>query len=526
MNNKIIAVLIGILGLFLAISFASFLAEGNILIIAFGLAVFFGVIYLVFLNSYWLYLAFFYACLSFNVQPVGPSLAPLHIALLMAGIFVVANFWRKRQPLPGENEVRYHFRFFDWAFYIYTVYLVVHAYVSKVYPATYEAVSWANLAKQHVGMWGAYALIWIALHYVRFSRMPKNTLLWLILMVIIGLLVNIVIRGYGIFVLGIGTRDLGTGEQVGHGALFIPVLNLTENIHALRSLGPLAVLFAVAILTSTSSICKTPWIRFFGFLTAIMGLVGAIFSLGRAALAMAVIYSSIVLLWRKRIITLAAFVSVTILSLIAFRVIYEVEPDAVPFGIQRSLAMIPGMDMPEAKATIDASTNWRYELALRAYKEWGQTARNTLIGRGVYAYTDADVFAAELGGYWAKIDVALRRGATHNLFSDLLLVTGIVGFVLYYFVFFSIVYGTVKILPAARRFSSVSMDYFMVFIVTSIIYIPWGFIASGFFSLFNAVIVSVLILSASRGKAVKSETSNQEPGYAGGNEKYTIKDLY
>lgn len=506
-SNRILLAFVAILGVLLAL-LAAVASAQNLYSFVLGAIVFLGIGYVLFLNQLWIPLAFFYACLGFNIQPVGPSLAPLHITLAMSGVFLLSNTWRKRASLPGENTIRSCFNIFTVAFLSYSAYLAIQAFVTKFYPHGGLHVSWGNLAKQYVGMWGGFALVWITVTFLQYFKITKRLEMWMALGLLIGLMINLSLRLYGIFVLGIGSHDTITGETVGINTIFIPFLNLTDNIYALRSLGSLSVLFGIVILTSKEFRSKSSGLKLISALLVVLGFIGAVASMGRAALFLSFIYGGSVLFLRGRVLALAALVSLSILGIFGIRMFYEVSPQSVPIGIQRALAMIPGMNMPEAKSNIDSSSDWRYELAMRAWDEWASSTRTTLIGRGVYSYTERDEQVMARSGYYGGMDVALRRGATHNLVTDLLLTTGVIGALLYYLVLGSLLVATMRLFRLAKRNSIYPPDMLMIILIPVLYQIPLGLLGSGFFSVESALLLSasVLVLVAKLNPGVEQQS--------------------
>ena len=149
--------------------------------------------------------------------------------------------------------------------------------------------------------------------------------------------------------------------------------------------------------------------------------------------------------------------------------------------------MIPGMDMPEAKGDIDASSNWRWLLATQAFDEWKSNSRKFLIGRGVHAFTERDMVVIKLQGYFGGMEVALRRGATHNVVTDLLITVGLVGTVLYISVFVGFIVSIVKILKLAKDSRNITYDTLFMCLLFSVSMIPVYILGGG--GVYNTVVL-------------------------------------
>jgi hypothetical protein len=197
------------------------------------------------------------------------------------------------------------------------------------------------------------------------------------------------------------------------------------------------------------------------------------------------------LIIRKHIAAVAVIFLLFVFLIVGARIAYETDRDYVPFGLQRSLAMIPGMDMPEAKGDIDASSDWRWLLATNAFDEWKSNNRKFFIGRGVHAFTERDLIMIKTEGYFGAMNVNLRRGATHNIVTDLLITVGLFGTILYIFVFFGFIVSIVKVFKLLKDSKNITYDTLFVCLFFSVSMIPFYILGGG--GVYNIV---VLVFSA------------------------------
>jgi len=109
----------------------------------------------------------------------------------------------------------------------------------------------------------------------------------------------------------------------------------------------------------------------------------------------------------------------------------EIVADPSLAVVQRSFAWALMDQAQSAEDSIDSSTRWRQALFYRAIDEWKSNPIIFLFGRGTYKYTDDDRLAIKLDPFENSIDVSLRRAATHNLITDLLIMYGLAGLLLY-----------------------------------------------------------------------------------------------
>jgi len=509
MNNssiKILTWLVIALSLIVSLYIGAKVAEGNYFNLGLCAAVVMAAFYALFINKYWIFISLAMASFAVRIQPMGPALDAEHLAVLLAIGFILSNFWKKLPSAPSEKIVSEAFGRFDKAFVVFTLYLLVHGYVTYYYPSPEIVVALGNLAKQYFSFWSPFAIVWTTTRFIRFIPAIKKPHTWIGILFLLGITFNIVLRAYSTFFMGLGERDLVTGEIISASALYIPVLNLTDNIYALRGLSPLAALFGIAMLTSRNKILTAGGQKFLWLLLLLLGIGGSALSMGRATMAITALLVILCLLIRKHIAAVAVIFLLFVFLIVGARIAYETDKDYVPFGLQRSLAMIPGMDMPEAKGDIDASSNWRWLLATQAFDEWKSNSRKFLIGRGVHAFTERDIMVTKLQGYFGAMDVALRRGTTHNIVTDLLITIGLAGTLLYITVFICFTTSIVKILKIAKDSKNMTYDTIFVCLLFSVSMIPFYILGGG--GVYNIV---VLVFCATLSNIAALLPTAQEP---------------
>ena len=490
MNNsgvKILTWLVIAISLIVSLYLGSKVAEGNYFNLGLSSALVLGALYALVINKYWIFISLAIASFGIRIQPMGPALDAEHLAILLAGGFILSNFWKKVTPAPSEKIVSKTFGWFDKAFLIFTLYLLVHGYVTYYYPSPEIVVALGNLTKQYFSFWSPFAIVWTTTRFIRFIPAIKKPHTWIGILFLLGITFNIVLRAYSTFFMGLGEKDLVTGEFIGASALFIPVLNLTDNIYALRGLSPLVALFGIAMLTSRNKNLGAGGQKILWVLLLALGIVGSMLSMGRATIMITAVMVILCLVMRKKIAAVAVILLFFVFLIVGARIAYETDKDYIPFGLQRSLAMIPGMDMPEARGSIDSSTEWRWILARQAFDEWKSNSRKFFIGRGVHAFTDRDIMVTKLQGFFGGMEVALRRGTTHNIVTDLLITIGLVGTMLYIIVFICFITSIVKITKIAKDFKNITYDTLFVCLLFSVSMIPFYILGGG--GVYNIVVL-------------------------------------
>jgi len=490
--NQITVLAILLLGLLLAVFIGSLIGGTDFATLGIIFGVVGAFIYLGAFSPYWIWLSLIYGSFGFMMRPFGPNISPLNISVGLAIIFVFAVFWRKSGVSPAYTSLKQKFRMFTVLFIIYLTYMLVHALVSKLYPHTSALVSWNNLLKQNLEMWGPFLLVYISLRYAPFCRLPKNIGVYFSVFLIIALATNIAIRAYATFVLNVGARDelMPDPSARYRTALFIEGINLWDDQYVLRVLAPFATLWGVAFFIANPAIVYVP--RLLSAIVVFFGLVASFFAGGRATVILALAVPGFYLLTQRKWVLLLIGGAMAILLLVTVRYTFEVNHKLVPLMVQRSIALIPGMGMDEALDAIEGSSDWRHDLFIRAFDEWRSGTRTVLIGRGVYAYTSEDITAMLLDPNEGVLVSALMRGATHNTLTDLLLVSGIVGFLLYYAVSLSLMWGIYNI--SESRTSPVVARYLsVIFLISSGSQLLIGLIGGGFLWNINALLAAAIV---------------------------------
>lgn len=368
-------------------------------------------------------LALFY--IGFNYRPTSFNFGSTEVACGL-GFAVIAMFiWQKKsfQRPPILNQTS--FRFVERALFVWLAYVALHVIFNVKVPYLPGEFRLSNAIKSYFLLSAPLVLLFY------FSKSPaglvvRKDFFWTVTRIaFVGLLINLAIRFY---------------ELAGGGAVYIPLINVTSNGYALRGLGPLAMLVGAVGVTGPASERRTGT-RFLTFWSLLgLGIVGSVLSGGRATVLYGFLCLSGVLFWRRKVLALATVVMVGVLGL-AFANFSArwINTEANPY-IQRSVQWLLFQKNWETVGSLESSTNWRQELFRRSLTEWQTDARVFWTGRATFGFGTADETAILIsGGYEALIQTALRRGATHNLITDLLIAYGLIGLILYFTVYFAIV---------------------------------------------------------------------------------------
>lgn len=492
MNNRYLFIgLMVLLGIFLSFLAGNWISEENFTNLAgvFLLAAF--VIYAVNFSKYWVVISMLPMFLMFDINPIGFSIGPKEIILFIIIIFVATHMWIK--GFFSQSNRSSSFSLFTIIFSINLFYLGIHTYYNLGNPFMNELLSWKNILKDIISINIGFIIIYTVVNTTNHSLIPKNLYLPAAYLILLGTIVNLAIRAYGAIVLGhFGQIHDTVDENSGASVLYIPILNLTDNEYALRGLSVICFLFGLMMKLSKSAIVKSDWRKILSFIMMFVGFIASVFSGGRSVVFM-MVFLGVVFLWvRKKIFPVLLILFMGFCLLIGAKVLYEISPESVPLQIQRSMAIIPFMHMADAEASIDSSSDWRFELFRRSLLDWEQSWRTLVFGRSVYAFTEDDKTMIESGTQEGEWIVNVRRGTTHNVLTDLLVPYGIVGLVFYLLCYLTFLNSFWKLRRQYIHTPEMN-DYTLLCILLIVPAFLSSFIGGGYLSPENALLTSVAI---------------------------------
>jgi O-antigen ligase len=250
----------------------------------------------------------------------------------------------------------------------------------------------------------------------------------------------------------------------------------------LRTVGPFATLVCTVFLTAGPKGKQYMSSRWLIWLTLFMALFGSLISGGRAAIILAVAAGGAVLILRRRWLLLVVIGAAVIVGIALANLFADTINQKAPFEVARSIQLILIHKNAVASSSIESSSDWRKELFLRAWKEWESDPRIFWFGRATYAFTTDDLIAAARNGYEGMMVTSLRRGATHNLITDLLVPIGLVGLILYFALIITIIrfiYGLYR----NRRLSPRLHDLTLICLLSVASSTAFSLIAESFLSI-------------------------------------------
>ncbi len=392
-------------------------------------AVFAGVLcYVVFLKEYTWHFALLICFVGLVFRPVGFDFGPMEISCGLGFLLLLSTGWIKGGRGASSLENQPGFSLVRGVLLWWLVYLVLHMLYNIRAPYRPADFALKNALKSYFAALAPAILLWY------FSARPKvlqvgNS----VLRVIAGLLLSGLIFNLGVAIYSLimhhNPVDPDVSDQMP--AFYIPILNTRENPFALRYLGPSAVLLSVVVLALGRRRLHIG--RSVNFALFFLGIAGSFLSGGRATVVTAGLLALTVLLVTRRIRAIFIAAVFAILVVVALNVAGPAINRSAPLAVVRPLQWMLISKNNEAQSSIDSSSRWREELFHLAIDEWHSSARIFWFGRATYGFGVTDFVNAEItGAYRAAMEASLRRGATHNLITDLLVAYGLVGCLLYY----------------------------------------------------------------------------------------------
>jgi O-antigen ligase len=331
---------------------------------------------------------------------------------------------------------------------LWIAYVAGHTFFNIYEPYRPAEFALKNLLKT-VELWvGPFLLILYFISRPRHILVRQNFPRQIGWCLLIALCVNIVIRLYMEATGGDFTVD--ANDPLAGNYFTIPVLNLMENVFSLRTLPPIAMLFCGAVVVTRWFKAQPLKARRLFYIVIALSLLGAVLSGGRATLAFVLALFAIFLITQRRIGILLGFLCAAAILIGTVNIFSGTLKNSSPL-VKRSLNWALLEKDVDVSDQISASTNWRFTLFQRALDEWQSDPRIYWFGRATYSYGIDDLLAMSIAGDQdATIESALRRGATHNMLTDLLVIFGLVGLILYFSLYFALLYCLWKIYRSSQ----------------------------------------------------------------------------
>jgi O-antigen ligase len=373
--------------------------------------------------------------LGILVRPIGFDMGPIEFTCGLGGLLAIMTFWRHLpQQSAGILKDR-RFKLITTLLFLWILYATTHMVYNIYHPFRPAEFALKNALKSYVATLGPPVLLWYFAVHPGSLRIKGNVMRTLSYLLLAGLIFNLLVTSYGIAT----HHNLADPDAIDYMPSFwISGINARENPYMLRTLGPASILLGA--MTLALGRAATGISKKLSFILLFAGSIGCLLSGGRAAVTVSIALVLATLLLRRRVKAFMAILGLAGLTLVFVNVFSGSINRNTPVPLLRPLQWIMLEKNEAASNSIDSSTRWREELFQMAIDEWKSDPRIFWFGRATYGFGAGDVFAYKIKGHYvAALESSLRRGATHNLVTDLLVTYGLIGCILYYCIMFAII---------------------------------------------------------------------------------------
>jgi hypothetical protein len=442
--------------------------------------------YVTFLQYYTWQIAFLICYTGLVLRPVGFDFGPMEMTCGLGFVLALLTGW---QRLPQQRTGILQtgsFKLFRGLLLLSILYMSIHLIYNIYYPFKPAEFALKNALKTYFASLAPVLLLWYFSAHPASIRIKGNFMRTLGILLLVGIAFNLAITGYGILT----HHNTADPDSVDHmPTFFIPLLNARENPYMLRTLGPAAILLGATTLSLGSRATEVP--KILSFLLILLGSIGTVLSGGRAAVTTSVVLVLATLLLIKRFRAFWSILFLTGFLILFVNVFSDWINRKAPIPILRPLQWVMVSKNTIASESIESSSRWRQELFQMAIEEWRSDPRIFWFGRATYGFGVNDFVAYQIsGGYKAAMEASLRRGATHNLLSDLLVTYGLVGCIIYY----CLILGIIRFLSSIYGSPNVSSGVRSLALFCLITYASYLLIATVAGGLFLPELIWLLVL--------------------------------
>jgi hypothetical protein len=458
-----------ICGLVLALSVGVMVGQNNYLLLVLVLMILGLLGYVTLLQEHTWQIALLICFIGVVFRPLGFDFGPMELSCGLGALLALTTGWRKTAKAQPAVLTQPGFALLRLLLLCWLVYLGLHMIYNIRAPFLPGEFAMKNALKSYFAAVAPAILLWYFSSHPGLVRVKPNAMRVLAALLLIGVTFNLAITIYSIIV---HHNPVDPEVSDAMPALWIPILNVRENPFVLRSLGSTAVLFGTTALCLGRT--RLGIARGISMLLIFIGLIGSLLSGGRASVSISVVLALAVLLLTKKVRALFVTFCVSIACLIVINASSGWINRNLPIDIVRPLQWVMISKDVQAESSIESSSRWRQELFRMAIAEWRSNPRIFWFGRATYGFGVTDYLNAEItGAYNAAMEASLRRGATHNLISDLLVTYGLMGCILYYALMLAIlrflwrVYRTSTVALLPRAFSLFCLITYASYLIVS-----------------------------------------------------------
>jgi len=449
-SSAVIRVILLLTGLLAAVFFGVLIGESDWTVLAIIAAVVILASVAQFTVRHLLAICLVLVTLDFWIAPTGFKLSPMEqIGVVCAACWLLVCWRRGFNPSAPTAFVELKsYRFFQNVTLVAGAYAAAHFGYNMFDPYDELAFGWKGASKAYAQTFGAFLMIvFLARARLLFPINAKYSVV--LLRVFLAALVVCVAIGVARAIMIGPEQEMGLSMQEKSDLLklfLIPGLNAHDNIYTLRQLGPAAVLIGSTFFFARPSNLGP----FLPLAITALGFMGCLVSAGRASLVFASAFLVAAMFYSRRgplAFGMGGLLAVVLAVVLILPTNYLKE---VPWHVQRSVGWLRPDLRTQATEGIEDSSDMRLNYFKFAWEHYiSGDARLILFGRSVGQMDSIDVLSILLTNEIAQMEFSVRRLATHNGLTDLLLGWGLFGYLLNICMAISCI---VMLLSYAKRF--------------------------------------------------------------------------
>lgn len=415
---------------FIAIYLGIVVADENYLLLGLITAAIFAAIAMGLAHKHLLTIGLTLAILDLWIAPLGFKTSSMEQSGIIAFSLWLLIFWRKdfNSDAPASFRKSNLYGVFTASTVIAFLYVGMHFVYNMWYPYESNAFGWKGASKAYLQAFGPLLMIVVIMASRILLPLDAKRSKTLFFVFFLAYVVSLIVKCA--YLLKSGPLDgevLSLTEKSEMSRTFyIPVLNIWDSYYTLRTAAP-----AATLVGATCYFCgKMPKIRLVSFLLMSLGLIGSLISGGRATLLFSLAFIAAALIHSgRKVETFIASILLAALLSILFLLPTSVLQN-MPWQVQRSVAMVRSDLKTQAADSIKGSTDMREDYFLYAWNYWRSgDFRLLLTGRSVGSMEAQDIQMFQASDP-NVIFFAIRRIATHNGLTDMLIGWGALGYLL------------------------------------------------------------------------------------------------
>lgn len=432
LKEQITKVTVRVIGIGLALVFGLAAGSGNFMQVGKLCFLIAAILYVLFIQEFTWKIVFFVCTLGLNFAPAGFLFGSGEIMCGLLFCLFVATWWRKEKPVRPVEVERFSFKLFNTCLVIWIVYNGLHMYYNILDPYWAGDIAIKNLLKTYMEWAGLPIVVLYFMNRPHALKVNADFPKTIGILLLACLVINLLIRLYALSTGRFGGDESLSQDEVVQSLFRIPIIGATENIFIFRGLGPSATLLSIIFLGS-EWIKKQAWSqKAIYFLCLSIAVIGTLVGGGRASILISIISVLLVYLIQRKFGRMFCVGVVGIFMAALANLLYHTGAmQHLPQMVLRSSAVVIINKNADAETLLHGSNDWRKDLFLMALNEWRSDSRIFWFGRSTYSFGYADELDIKRRSGEGVMLSTLRRGHTHNLITDLLVVYGLVGFILY-----------------------------------------------------------------------------------------------